>query len=238
MMTTKGMPQVKSLWQPHLVCQQHIIIHHFSGSGPQVTPVLMNSTTFAEVSGIFQRTWCTRKGKSPAVDFIFSITTVLVKEKWQAYRRSLKNNYVEKHFHGTKLSCTMAATKRLCSSAQCGICGISKHGFDASRIRSCIEFQRFGHGFYLAPNSSKCHDYTHGTDVYRAMLLCEVCPGRKYKCKNQNTTLRAPPEGYDSVYGITGGELNYEEITLFNSNAILPKYIIMYRKDGTNRLAN
>ena len=48
-------------------------------------------------------------------------------------------------------------------------------------IQTNITFQRFGHGFYLAPNSSKCHDYTQGANGCRAMLLCDVCPGRQYQ---------------------------------------------------------
>ena len=48
---------------------------------------------------------------------------------------------------------------------------------DTKMIQTNITFQRFGHGFYLAPNSSKCHDYTQGACGYRAMLVCDVCPG-------------------------------------------------------------
>lgn len=58
--------------------------------------------------------------------------------------------------------------------------------------------------------------------------LCEVCPGRKFFRKERDTTLLSPPYGYDSVYGLTGGELNYEEIAIYDPDAILPKFIILY----------
>ena len=143
---------------------------------------------------------------------------------------------MEKYFHGTVLSCNLVHHSTLCKDTNCGICGISQIGFDPRRIRSNIDFQRFGHGFYLAPNSSKCHEYTQGTTGYWALLLCDVCPGIKYECKRGDAAMTKPPSGYDCVYGRTGGDLNYEEITLFNPDAILPKYIISYVKNGVEKI--
>ena len=90
---------------------------------------------------------------------------------------------------------------------------------------------------YLAPNSSKCHEYTQGCNGYRALILCDVAPGRKYIETHDQTKLKAPPPGYDSVYGQHGGRLNYDEIVLYNEDAILPKYVIMYQKDGVGQIA-
>ena len=36
------------------------------------------------------------------------------------------------------------------------------------------------------------------------------------------------PSGYDSVYG---SSLNYPEIIVYDPNAVMPRYIIVYRKD-------
>lgn len=196
---------------------------------------LAPDSVFADVSRRFKEKWDPRKGNCPEVDYVFSITNSTLRERWQVYRNSLQNKQVEKHFHGTVLTCNIIRNKYLCTDSKCGICGISRTGFDPSRI-STVTFQRFGHGFYLAPNSSKCHDYTEGVSVYRAMLLFEVCTGNKFKRTRQDTKLRAPPQGYDSVYGMTGGELNYEEIILFNPDATLPKFIILYQKDGIQKL--
>ena len=103
---------------------------------------------------------------------------------------------------------------------------------------SNITFQRFGDGFYLAPNSSKCHDYTQGHDKYRAMLLFDVAEGNKYIVQNDQTTLKTAPQGFDSVYGQRGGSLNYDEIVLYKSEALLPTHFVVYIKDGIHKIAN
>ena len=193
---------------------------------------------FEEVSCEFQMKWDSKKGDCPRVEYVLHITNFHVKKRWDDYRGNLQRNCVERYYHGTKLACDITRTRRLCADNMCGICGISRTGFQAARIGTNIRFKRFGHGFYLAPNSSKCHDYTQSVGGYhRAMLQCEVCPGNKYVCTQRNTGLKTPPQGFDSVYGNTGGELNYAEITVFKSEAILPKYIILYKKDGTNKIA-
>ena len=132
--------------------------------------------------------------------------------------------------------CDILNTNTLCQDVECGVCGIANIGFDRRCIRKNINFQRFGHGFYLAPNSSKCHDHTQGHGGYRAMLLFEVCPGKKYQLRNDDETLTAPPEGYNSVHG-TGGNLNYDELVLYNPDGAILKHIIVYSKDGDCKIA-
>eukprot|EP00731_Ephydatia_muelleri_P002205 Em0001g2205a len=117
-----------------------------------------------------------------------------------------------------------------------GICGISRNGFQKSCVESNITFKRFGHGFYLAPHSSKCHDYTQGTHTHRAMLLCDVLSGKKHVVQTNQTHLVAPPQGYDSVYGQPGGSLNYPEIVIYEAS-ILSRYVIIYQKDGVGKIA-
>ena len=190
----------------------------------------------------FRGMWALQKGACPKIKFIFNIRNTKLKQRWVRYQRSLQNQTIEEHYHGTNLTCDIAASKNLCNDKNCGVCGISRNGFDCQCVRKNIGFQRFGHGFYLAPNSSKCHDYTRGHCNYSAMLLCSVCPGNKYYLKRNNVTLTSPPVGFDSVYGQTGGNLNYDEIVLYNPDAILPRCIIVYKSllfpkyiDGTSR---
>ena len=180
----------------------------------------------------FRRRWAEQKGACPKIKFVFIIRNTKLEQKWKRYQQSLKVQTVEEHYHGTNLTCDIATSQDLCNNKNCGICGISRNGFDHRCIRKNINFQRFGHGFYLAPNSSKCHDYTR-TRSYcsrRAMLLCDVCPGKKCCLKKDDYTLKCPPNGFDSVYGETGPgcKLNYGEIVLYNPDAILPRYIIVY----------
>ena len=73
------------------------------------------------------------------------------------------------------------------------------------------------------------------------MLFCDICPGRKYllKINSQQLTGPWPPTAFDTVYGQVGGKLNYPEIVVYNPDAVMPRYIIVYRKDGVGHpLAN
>ena len=167
------------------------------------------------------------------MDCVFAVDNTILKKRWSTYRDEHRDHPVEKHFHGTALSCNIARTQKLCRNGSCGICGISSIGLDRGYIRKNFDFQRFGKGFYLAPNSSKCHDYTQGANGYRAMLLCDVCPGKKYPLQRTDQSLQGPPRGYDSVYGLVGSDLNYPEIVLYKPEAVMPRYIILYRKNGT-----
>ena len=61
------------------------------------------------------------------------------------------------------------------------------------------------------------------------MLLCDVLPGRKYVVQ---TNMLSAPTGYDSVYycgNVAGRNLDYPELIVYKPEAILPRYIIVYR---------
>ena len=143
-------------------------------------------------------------------------------------------------FHGTNITCSLQSSDEYCSDANCGICGIAQNGFDSSKIGANIpRFKRFGHGIYLAPNSSKCHDYTQGVEEYgmRAQLLCLVACGAQYELLHDNTTLQQPPSQYHSVYGKSGGSLNYDEIVVYDVRAVLPQYVVVYEHNGVHKIA-
>ena len=197
-----------------------------------------NKQEITLVTGKFQGKWDPRKGACPSIEYVYVVTNPQLEQRWTTYMQSLQIQTVEEHYHGTKLICDITTTQTLCSDQGCGVCGISNTGLDRRCVRKNIQFQRFGHGFYLAPNSSKCHDYTQGYNIYRAMLLCDVCPGNKYYLTTNDETLTGPPQGYDCVYGNTGVNLNYEEIVLYNPDAIMPRYIIVYQKDGIGQIAS
>lgn len=102
-------------------------------------------------------------------------------------------------------------------------------------------FQRFGKGIYLAPNSSKCHDYTQGNPShgFRAQLLCLVAQGARHELVQDNTKLMGAPEGFDSVYGCgkKGGSLNYDEIVVYEAKAVWPQYAVVYELNGVDKIA-
>lgn len=195
---------------------------------------LLAGVDFDRIVGKFNSAW--QKGLAPRVHQIFSVENTILKRKWEAYRRSLRDQTIKEYFHGTLLSCNISVSQKPCADGNCGICGVSCDGLDINCIRKNIDFQRFGHGFYLAPHSSKCHDYTEGANGCRAMLLCDVCPGRKYRLESNSQHLTDPPPGYDSVYGQVGSKLNYPEIVVYKPEAVLPRFIIIYERDGTQHL--
>ena len=85
----------------------------------------------------------------------------------------------------------------------------------------------------------KKNDYTQGMTEYgyRAQLLCLVACGAKYELKCNDTTLRQPPTNFDCVYGRSGGTLNYDEIVVYDVDAVMPQYIIVYELDGIDKIA-
>ena len=198
---------------------------------------MANPSELQAIRAKFTKDWV--KGQCPGVPNVFIITNTPLQKRYDAYRMKLTDQTSEEHYHGTKLQCNIMKDQCACSDSDCGICGISTMGLDRRCIRKNISFQRFGHGFYLAPNSSKCHDYTQGAHGFRALLLCEVAPGNKYYLQKNDASLKGPPQGFDSVYGKAGSTsvLNYDEIVIYNPDCILPRYIIVYQRDATHKIA-
>ena len=85
------------------------------------------------------------------------------------------------------------------------------------------------------------------TSEWKAVLLNKVVVGRGCRLKVNNTTLTGPPAGYDSVSAIpwslfwwdhilsesqiigeVGIKLNYDEVVVYDNDAIRPSYLVMY----------
>ncbi len=137
----------------------------------------------------------------------------------------------EWYFHGTSLKCDIIDSNECCDDNACGVCGISRNGFDLSFIGK--KYQRFGRGIYLAPNSSKSNDYATSKRYYvnyKAQLLCLVACGNKHILFNDDRSLHAPPANYHSVYGkaSNNGKLNYDELVVYDEAAINPQFIVVY----------
>ena len=103
---------------------------------------------------------------------------------------------------------------------------------------SAGDWQRFGPGFYFGQQASKSHDYplpemralAYGTHK-RCMLLCKVARGKAYRTQENIDTLKGQaPEGFDSVHGDAreAGDLNYDEIVVYEEAAVLPFAIVEY----------
>lgn len=202
------------------------------------------SDPFRDVLKVFVDRWDRRKSQCPEIIAAYCINNKLLQTRYSDYKKELMKNGKDPnemiHFHGTVLYCDLLNNNVECDNAVCGICGIAQNGFDENRIGHNIpRFQRFGCGIYLAPNSSKCHDYTQGSYSVRAMLVCKVALGKSYVLTQNQASLTAAPSGYDSVYGKNSpqGALNYDEVVVYHSEAILPTHIIVYNRDGTGKIA-
>ena len=206
--------------------------------GPGIVKLDSQSQEYTNLCEKFRRDWARRKGPCPTIVSIAKIFNPVVSQRFESYRNTLRIQDIEQHYHGTRLCCDLANSAELCNGPNCGTCGIARKGFDPQKI-SRSSFQRFGEGFYFAPNSSKAYDYAVGNRFgaavgiqrnacYSSVLLCDIAPGRKYTLRYRGPP--KPPPGYDSFYGESRGELNYDELVVFDHQAIHPCYIIFCQK--------
>ena len=101
---------------------------------------------------------------------------------------------------------------------------------------------RYGAGLYFSRCSGKSNDYTQVRATqpgprssqsvpHHSMLLCKVALGRNKKTLNDDRELTKEKllnEGYDSISGNAGVDLNFPEDVIFDSDAALPSYLITY----------
>ena len=140
-----------------------------------------------------------------------------------------------------------ASSSFLCDDQECSLCRILQVGFKKNKCRRG-RFQRYGAGIYCSSVSSKANDYvkcslpdysypaaSHKSgagaghkSLCKVMIVSKVLVGHVYPSSQNITNLTAPPAGYDSVRGVPGPVLNYDEVIVYDDAAILPCYIILY----------
>ena len=201
---------------------------------------------YLEVEKSFQKRWTKLTAHYPVPPIplaVYSIHNEALTNRYHQYKKKTfshpSDSNEEWHFHGTSIECDIINSNECCGEETCAICGISRNGFDLSCVRT-RKFQRFGKGIYLAPNSSKSNDYAirNSQYGYKAQLLCLVACGNKHILHNNDTSLVAPPANCHSVYGKASatGKLNYDEIVVYDSDAVAPRYIIVYSRSESSRL--
>ncbi|PVF90825.1 hypothetical protein CPB86DRAFT_878821 [Serendipita vermifera] len=109
-------------------------------------------------------------------------------------------------------------------------------------VGAATGFSRFGRGIYTSATSSKSDGYsvnlassTVGAySSLKAMLLTKVVVGRGKKLNYGDTSLTSPPSGFDSVIGepagVSLGDLNYDELVVYENNAVIPAFLIIYQR--------
>ena len=197
---------------------------------------------YRELQARFSKKWSKGKGRQPEIISILKIVNPFLDKRLNQYLESLPQGYRKKkrYYHGTHIKCDISEYLQPCPDSDCAVCSITRQGFDSNRINP-DRWQRFGKGFYLAPNSSKSYEYPrpHKRKMtklpYRVLLVCDVARGRRYTLHENEPYLQGPPSGYHSVYGQAkwlfnikhSPDLNYDELVVFNEAAISPSFIIL-----------
>ncbi len=100
------------------------------------------------------------------------------------------------------------------------------NGQSCERHRSFTKFEKY---FILDGYSSSSDKHTEENKYgCKVMLLCDVILGRKYNIQTHITTARIP-DGYYSMSAITEDDLQSPIIILPKYEAILPRFIIVYK---------
>ena len=190
----------------------------------------VGTEAYTLADSLLQNTWIKRdKYSFLQLDEVKLIINPILQKRYDEYKASMPtdvlNGNEQAFFHG-------------CSEGVVG--SIAENGFKKEFWRtSSGDWQRFGPGFYFAPQSSKSHEYpldqmsalSHGEHT-RTMLLCKVIKGVVFETKHNMSHLSgAAPSGYNSIHGLasSNGPLNYDEIVVFDEGAIMPYATVNYR---------
>jgi len=212
-------------------------------AAPMIVEVPQDHGRFRSVASQFRQKW-SHNNKAPEVRAVYKI--VSTKTNVAKYERYLNQVEVKGSFslqnktpgnecrrwHGTTRRCKIGdkGVTKFCSSPSCSLCCIMRTSFDISLFGKRTNFGRFGVGIYTSSTSSKSDGYSLNgvTSEWKAILLNKVVVGKGYKTKVDSTSLTTPPAGYDSVLAEVGSSLNYDELVVYNNDAIRPSYLVMY----------
>ncbi|ESO93254.1 hypothetical protein LOTGIDRAFT_119348, partial [Lottia gigantea] len=93
-----------------------------------------------------------------------------------------------------------------------------------------------GSGIYFANSASKSARYSSASKVIgsRFMLVCEVALGNIYKTTEYNSELKQPPDGYNSVHGVSSVDSDFkdDEYVIYNTNQQRIQYLVEFIIDG------
>jgi hypothetical protein len=186
-------------------------------------------------SVVAQFVGCWQKEGVPSVLHVLQIRNPsAVYARFVQYAKRCGN--VCRRFHGTSAQCLCGhdLTQRPCLRKSCAVCNICLVGFSPSYAGTSSSFMRFGKGSYFSATSGKSNDYNAGSEqliggrTVRLMFLCKVAVGRAFRTEVSIPNLQAPPSGCNSVVGVPGKSLNFDEIVVYDDCAAIPSYLIAY----------
>ncbi|KAK0446215.1 hypothetical protein EV421DRAFT_259376 [Armillaria borealis] len=210
----------------------------------RILPLTPADLDFLPIQQQFMRSWKHPDKPKPEVCAIFRILSPEQSlEKYSSYllkvakKRGLAN-VEELLFHGTSRSCRLGETKsnvQLCTVPECYLCCIIRESFHVDKSGTSHSFQRFGKGIYTTSCSSKADSYFRDVSEgspFRMVLVNRVVVGKPRRVHhNRHRTLS--PASYDSLIGIPGEVLNYQETVVYTDEAIRPAYLVVYAYSGS-----
>lgn len=214
-------------------------------NAPGLIEVPQGHDTFKSVADQFKASW-RHQTPCPTVRRVHKVISSPASiAKYEAYRAAVESrgNFVaagrsagneNRRWHGTTRECNLGDNGNctLCPSQTCSLCCILKTSYNLNLFGKKTGWGRFGHGIYTSSTSSKSNDYSTNVNpsMLKAILLNKVVVGKGHKMTQDNTSLTAPPTGYDSVLAevVSGGSLNYDELVCYTNDAIRPSYMVMY----------
>ncbi|KAA1474712.1 ADP-ribosylation [Dentipellis sp. KUC8613] len=213
---------------------QYLPVHYSTQySEPQLVQLNATDPRWRIAQQLFVDGWEHTHKERKRVINVFEIThTRWHMSAYESYRSRVGFEYF--HFHGTNRACMLGETGITpCTLPQCSLCSIIRNSFKIEKSGTKNGFQRFGRGIYSTPVSSKADDYTknlatYDTPLVSAMILSRISLGHIYATYRDNKTLNSAPAGHDSVYGVRGIDLNYDESVVYSNDAIRPAFLVTY----------
>ncbi|KIK51077.1 hypothetical protein GYMLUDRAFT_181904, partial [Collybiopsis luxurians FD-317 M1] len=146
---------------------------------------------------------------------------------------------VQKLWHATKRQCNLGddgRRLRICADTECSLCQIIRTSYQKNLINHCPP--RFGVGIYTSTTSSKKQVNFKVQGQYGVLfvygwmdILNDVAVGQPYRTRKADTGRISAPKGYDSVCGLPGSGLKFDETCVYDDDAIRPRYLILYDAD-------
>ncbi|KAG8896987.1 hypothetical protein FRC01_011523, partial [Tulasnella sp. 417] len=193
------------------------------------------------VAGQFKTAW-KHNNNPPKVAKVYKIILPQsLIDSYDTYKRNLEStgNFAGKgmepanerrRWHGTRRICKIGddpKNLKFCANAQCSVCLILKNSYDVKFAAAGM----FGKGIYTSATSSKSDTYTRGAapgSQYKAMFLNRVAVGKGKILTSADSSLRVAPAGFDSVIANPGSGLNYDELIVYDNNAIRTSWLLLY----------
>eukprot|EP01133_Synstelium_polycarpum_P011958 gene11958-13938_t len=187
-----------------------------------------NHKKYATIETQFQKSW-----KHPGAKGVLQRIYIVVPSKaalasYESYKTKVGNE--QRRWHGTKSLCLIGADERAapCTNPGCAVCNICRTSFS---IFPGAKWNRFGDGVYFSATSSKSNDYIKSSipNPNKVMFLCRVALGNPKNEYTDQCHYKAPPPGYNSVVGLPGQGLNYDEAVVYDTRACIPSYLIVFQ---------